>query len=100
MSREKVKKIRGEGWRVRREESGVRSLNFSLTQGINQAAILLFKFEIFPEEVELRQTVAYCYNELLSTIYDSPSTKGDSLAPLTPYLTPHLNFSASLKVVP
>lgn len=39
-----------------------------------QAAILLAKFEIFPEEVELRQTVAQRYTDLLSTIHDSPHT--------------------------
>ena len=39
-----------------------------------QAAILLVKFEIFPEEVELRQTVAQRYSDLLSTIHDSPYT--------------------------
>ncbi|MBN2374633.1 DegT/DnrJ/EryC1/StrS family aminotransferase [bacterium] len=33
-----------------------------------QAAILLAKFEIFPEEVELRQTVANSYSELLANI--------------------------------
>ncbi len=33
-----------------------------------QAAILLAKFDIFPEEVELRQTVAQRYTALLSTI--------------------------------
>ena len=33
-----------------------------------QAAILLAKFDIFPEEVELRQTVAQRYTKLLSTI--------------------------------
>lgn len=44
-----------------------------------QAAILLAKFDIFLEEVELRQTVARRYNELLS-----PSTKGNSLALLAP----------------
>jgi len=32
-----------------------------------QAAILLAKFEIFPEEIELRQTVASRYTEILST---------------------------------
>jgi len=31
-----------------------------------QAAILLAKFEIFPEEIELRQQVAQCYSQLLS----------------------------------
>lgn len=41
-----------------------------------QAAILLAKFDIFPEEVELRQTVAQRYTNLLS---DCPS-------PITPYL--------------
>jgi len=51
-----------------------------------QAAILLAKFDIFPEEVELRQIVARRYNELLSTIHHSPSTKGDSLALITPYV--------------
>ncbi|MDD3248822.1 MAG: DegT/DnrJ/EryC1/StrS family aminotransferase [Smithellaceae bacterium] len=39
-----------------------------------QAAILLVKFEIFPEEVELRQTVAQHYSDLLSAIHDSPYT--------------------------
>jgi UDP-2-acetamido-2-deoxy-ribo-hexuluronate aminotransferase len=32
-----------------------------------QAAILLAKFEVFPEEMELRQRVAQCYTELLSS---------------------------------
>ena len=41
-----------------------------------QAAILLAKFAIFPEEVELRQTVARRYSDLLS---DCPS-------PIAPYL--------------
>jgi UDP-2-acetamido-2-deoxy-ribo-hexuluronate aminotransferase len=41
-----------------------------------QAAILLAKFDIFPEEVELRQTVAQRYTDLLS---HSPS-------PIAPYL--------------
>ena len=41
-----------------------------------QAAILLAKFEIFPEEVELRQSVAQRYTDLLS---HSPS-------PIAPYL--------------
>ena len=41
-----------------------------------QAAILLAKFAIFPEEVELRQTVAQRYSDLLS---DCPS-------PIAPYL--------------
>lgn len=50
-----------------------------------QAAILLAKFDIFPEEVELRQAVACRYNELLSTIHHSPSTKGDSLSLITPH---------------
>jgi UDP-2-acetamido-2-deoxy-ribo-hexuluronate aminotransferase len=45
-----------------------------------QAAILLAKFEIFPEEVELRNQVAQRYSELLSTIHHSPST----------ILTPHI----------
>lgn len=39
-----------------------------------QAAILLVKFEIFPGEVELRQTVAQRYTDLLSAIHDSPYT--------------------------
>ena len=39
-----------------------------------QAAILLAKFDIFPEEVELRQTVAQRYTNLLSTIHHPPST--------------------------
>lgn len=51
-----------------------------------QAAILLAKFDIFPEEVELRQIVARRYNEFLSTIHHSPSTKGNSLALLTPHV--------------
>jgi dTDP-4-amino-4,6-dideoxygalactose transaminase len=42
-----------------------------------QAAILLAKFDIFPEEVELRQTVARRYNELLA--------KGSSLL-VTPFI--------------
>ncbi|RZB31143.1 MAG: hypothetical protein SRB2_04668 [Desulfobacteraceae bacterium Eth-SRB2] len=32
-----------------------------------QAAILLAKIDIFPEEIELRQKVAQCYNDLLSS---------------------------------
>ena len=39
-----------------------------------QAAILLAKFDIFPEEVELRQTVAQRYTDLLSTSHNAPST--------------------------
>ncbi len=39
-----------------------------------QAAILLAKFDIFPEEVELRQTVAQRYTDLLSTNHNALST--------------------------
>jgi dTDP-4-amino-4,6-dideoxygalactose transaminase len=39
-----------------------------------QAAILLAKFEIFQEEVDLRQTVAQRYNDLLSTNHHALST--------------------------
>jgi len=39
-----------------------------------QAAILLAKFEIFSEEVELRQTVAHHYTNLLSTSHHALST--------------------------
>jgi dTDP-4-amino-4,6-dideoxygalactose transaminase len=39
-----------------------------------QAAILLAKFDIFPEEVELRNQVAARYTELLSTINNPLST--------------------------
>lgn len=39
-----------------------------------QAAILLAKFAIFPEELELRQHVATRYTNLLSTINHPPST--------------------------
>ncbi len=52
-----------------------------------QAAILLAKFDIFPEEVELRNQVAARYTELLSTINN----------PLSTILTPHIpagNISA------
>ncbi len=58
-----------------------------------QAAILLAKFDIFPEEVELRQTVAQRYTDLLSTIHHSPSTINDSPLPITPYM-PHEARSA------
>ena len=51
-----------------------------------QAAILLAKFDIFPEEVELRQTIAQCYTDLLSTIYNLSSTINDSLSLLTPHI--------------
>lgn len=37
-----------------------------------QAAILLDKFSIFPDELELRQTVARRYTELLSAFADTP----------------------------
>ena len=37
-----------------------------------QAAILLAKFEIFPEEIDLRQTVAADYNELLAGVVATP----------------------------
>jgi len=47
-----------------------------------QAAILLAKFEIFPEEVELRNQVAARYTDLLSTIHHPPSTI------LTPHVPP------------
>ena len=45
-----------------------------------QAAILLAKFDIFPEEVELRNQVAARYTNLISAIHHSPST----------ILTPHI----------
>ncbi len=46
-----------------------------------QAAILLAKFDIFPEEVELRQTIAQRYTALLSTRHYPLST---ILAPYIP----------------
>lgn len=45
-----------------------------------QAAVLLAKFEIFPEEIELRQQVADCYHTLLSPL----SASRDLLLPQTP----------------
>lgn len=48
-----------------------------------QAAILLAKFAIFPEEVELRQTVARRYTGLLSAMHH-PQAAGSSL--ITPYI--------------
>lgn len=50
-----------------------------------QAAILLAKFEIFPEEVELRQTVAQRYTDLLTNNL-SPITSDQRPAIITPYL--------------
>ena len=50
-----------------------------------QAAILLAKFDIFPEEVELRQTVAHRYTDLLSHSL-SPMTSDQRRALTTPYL--------------
>ena len=41
-----------------------------------QAAILLAKFEIFPEEIDLRQEVAGRYNELLSGVVTTPQIPG------------------------
>ncbi len=58
-----------------------------------QAAILLAKFEIFPEEVELRQQVAQRYNDLLSTIHHSPSTINDNSTLFPPHI-PEGNTSA------
>lgn len=49
-----------------------------------QAAILLAKFDIFPEEVELRNKVACRYNDLLSAIHHPLSTKELTM----PYLLP------------
>lgn len=48
-----------------------------------QAAILLAKFDIFPEEVELRQTVARRYTGILSAIHH-PQAAGPRL--ITPYI--------------
>ena len=50
-----------------------------------QAAILLAKFDIFPEEVELRQTVAQRYTDLLSHNL-SPMTSDQRPALITPNL--------------
>jgi len=50
-----------------------------------QAAILLAKFEIFPEEIELRQQVAQRYTDLLSHRL-SPMTSDQRFAFVTPYL--------------
>jgi UDP-2-acetamido-2-deoxy-ribo-hexuluronate aminotransferase len=50
-----------------------------------QAAILLAKFDIFPEEVELRQTVAQRYTDLLSPANIEPGTL--NIEQLT---TPHI----------
>lgn len=52
-----------------------------------QAAILLAKFAIFPEEVELRQTVAQRYTNLLSTINLEHRTLNVEHSSL---LTPHV----------
>jgi len=82
----------------RDKELGVRSEEsffVPFTEGINQAAIMLAKFKIFPEEVELRQTVACRYNELLSTIHHPLKV----IALHSSYLTPQ-NTSASLNNTP
>jgi len=50
-----------------------------------QAAILLAKFEIFPEEIELRQQAAQRYTDLLSHRL-SPVTSDQRFALVTPYL--------------
>jgi UDP-2-acetamido-2-deoxy-ribo-hexuluronate aminotransferase len=41
-----------------------------------QAAILLAKFELFPEEIELRQEVAGRYNDFLSGAVATPQVPG------------------------
>ncbi len=51
-----------------------------------QAAILLAKFDIFPEEVDLRNQAATRYTDLLSTIHHTPSTIDDSSSLLTPHI--------------
>jgi len=50
-----------------------------------QAAILLAKFDIFPEEVELRQTVAQRYTDLLSHRL-SPMTSDQRFELVTPHI--------------
>jgi UDP-2-acetamido-2-deoxy-ribo-hexuluronate aminotransferase len=73
-------------WRSLRNHGQGRDKYENIRIGINgrldtmQAAILLAKFEIFPEEMELRQQVAMRYNELLLPLASS----GALLLPQTP----------------
>lgn len=57
-----------------------------------QAAILLAKFDIFPEEVELRSQAAQRYTDLLSSANIEPRTL--NIEPLTPPHIPAGNTSA------
>jgi dTDP-4-amino-4,6-dideoxygalactose transaminase len=50
-----------------------------------QAAVLLAKFEIFPEEITLRQEAAGCYGALLSGIVETPRIPGDCLSAWAQY---------------
>lgn len=57
-----------------------------------QAAILLAKFDIFPEEIELRQKVAQRYTDLVSTINLEHRTLNIEHSPI---MTPHIPESYS-----
>jgi dTDP-4-amino-4,6-dideoxygalactose transaminase len=54
-----------------------------------QAAILLAKFAIFPEEVELRNRVAQQYSSLLTPDASRLTPDASRLSPAASRLTPH-----------